>query len=271
MTNIFQIDWILVDTIIIILLLLLLLVIKIFKITHRWRHTFSNEAIEYKYFSQLNGKAKNRILLTKKYCLTRNLTQKEGKLPIILIFRMNYKRTLLKVLTEGLSSYGFTVISIKAKIEHTSGSSEFEKTLVNEWKRLFSEIIKNFQLPDIKSSKFILISGSKDFFTFKHFLSDFDNLGAILINPRIYEKPNMAVFRKSYISPQIFSIFSRKSILFLKNKQLYKFLNDFSLQKDNKIKYLIIENATYSFKYYETILLGIIIDIIENKLLKSKI
>ena len=65
MTNIFQINWINVDTVIIILLLLLLSSVKIFKITHRWRSSFSNQAVEQKCFSQPHEKATNLFFIIK--------------------------------------------------------------------------------------------------------------------------------------------------------------------------------------------------------------
>lgn len=270
MTSIFQIDWIFVDTIIIILLILLLLSVKIFKLTHRWRYSFSNQALEHKCFLQTQVKAKNNIFLTKKWYLTRNSTQQERDLPLILIFKMNYKRKLLRILTEGLSSYGFTIISVKAKIKHIPDSNVFEKAVVNEWKALTSAIIGNFKHTEIISPKFVLLNGSKSIFPFIQILSNSDNIGAILINPRIDKKHYSGIFRKSAIASQIYSIFSRKSILIFKNKHLIRFLNEIYPLKDNVIKYITIEKATNSFKYYETILLGIIIDILENKLLKSK-
>ncbi len=270
MTSIFQIDWILVDTIIIILLLLLLLGVRIFKITHRWRYSFSNQTLEHKCLSQVYGKVKSRILLIKKRCLPRKASQKESDLPLILIFRMNKKRKLLRVLTEGLSSYGFTVINVKAKIKHIPDNRTLIKTMMDEWKVFISAIIKDFKLTEITFPKFILLNGSINVFTLEHILSDSDSIGAILINPRLGKKQPLTLLRNSFINTQLYSIFSRKSILIFKNKHLHRFVNEISSEKNNILKYISIENATYSFKYYETILLGMIIDIIENKLLKSK-
>ena len=60
-TNIYQIDWVLVDTTIIVLLFLLLLGVKIFKSTHRWRSNFSNEALEYYSFNNANLNLKGLV------------------------------------------------------------------------------------------------------------------------------------------------------------------------------------------------------------------
>ena len=42
----FLIDWVFIDSVIIILLFLLLFSVRIFKNTHRWRSTYSNEALK---------------------------------------------------------------------------------------------------------------------------------------------------------------------------------------------------------------------------------
>lgn len=277
MTSIFQIDWISVDIIIIILLLLLLFSVKMFKITHRWRYSFSNQALEHICFSQAREKSKNQIFLTKKWCLTRNSSLKENfsNLPLILIFRTNYKRKLLRVFTEGLSSYGFNVINIKAKINHIPDSRTLEKTLIDEWNSLISAIFDDFKLTEVMiKSKYILISHSKSIISYKQILSGSDSKGAILINPKLNKKISSDyynIFKNNSINGQIYTIFSRKSTFIFKNKHLIKFLKEITPQKNNILKHLTIEKATYSFKYYETIVLGMIIDIIENKLLKSKI
>ena len=164
MTSIFQIDWIFVDTIIIILLLLLLFSVRIFKITYRWRNSFSNQSLEHTSFSKAPKNAKNHYILTKKWCLTRNSSLKErfSTLPYIIIFRNNYKRKFLKILTEGLSSYGFNVINIKVKIKHLPDSIPLEKTMSAEWKSLISAIIDELKLLEfITESNYIVLNHNK--------------------------------------------------------------------------------------------------------------
>lgn len=274
MTSIFQIDWIFVDTIIIILLLLLLSGVKIFKITHRWRNSFSNQSLKYKSFSQLRDKAKSHFILTKKWYLTWNSTLKESNLPFILLFRKNYKRKVLMALAEGLCSYGFIVIIIKAKFKHLPDKAKLEKAINDEWDLLISLIIDEVKLTEvILNFKYIVINFSKSVISHKVILSDANNLGIILINPKLIKEDffnHNDYIKNKASSALIYAIFSSKSNLFLNNRHLTKFQKEITSQKSNNLKYLTIRKATYSFKYYETILLGMIIDIIENKLLKSK-
>ena len=143
MTSIFQVDWIFVDTVIIILLFLLLFSVKIFKITHRWRKSFSNQALEHYCHKRAREEFKNQYFLPKKWCLTANSSLKEesSKLPLILICRTVYNRKFLRILTEGLSTYGFNVINVKIKIKHILDNNTLKNMVNDEWKSLVSALI----------------------------------------------------------------------------------------------------------------------------------
>jgi hypothetical protein len=98
------------------------------------------------------------------------------------------------------------------------------------------------------------------------------NDGLLCINPRITkhkigDKKNIFFNNPQY--PQIFYIFSGRNFFILKNPHLKYFLNEFTENSTSKVELITLEKSTRNFKYYETILLGSIIDIIENKLLKS--
>ncbi|MFW9874333.1 MAG: hypothetical protein ACFFG0_14605 [Candidatus Thorarchaeota archaeon] len=279
MTGFFQIDWILVDIIIIILLLLLLFGVKVFKITHRWRNSFSNQALENFCFSQEPKITENHFHLKKKWSLTRNLSLKEkfSTSPFIIIFGKTYKRNFLKILTEGLCSYGFNVINLKIKFKDLSDLSEsitLDKTIKAEWKSLISAIIdkvKNTEI--INNYNYIILNHSKPIITYIPLSSDPNNLGVLMINPKLNKKNSSAFYnitQNNTKSAQIYTIFSKRSKIILKNRHLKKFLKEIDPQKTSNLQCLIIKKATYSFRYYETVLLGMIIDIIENKLLKSK-
>ncbi len=276
MKSIFRIDWISVDIIIIILLVLLLISVKIFKITHRWRYPFSNQALENLSYSTSHRKGKDQMIIAKKWCLTKNLSIKDNSsnLPLILIFRTKKAKKLFRILTEGLSSYGFNVINIKAKIKLKIYNNELEKTLIDEWKSLISDIFDIFKKREVMvKSNYVLIDYSKNLFQYNHILSNSFNKGVIMINPKINNR-NSSKYSELYkidsLTSNIYTLFSRKSLFFLNNKNLKKFLKDILPQKNFNLKHLTIEKAKNSFKYYETILLGMIIDIIENKLLKSE-
>ncbi|MFW9971667.1 MAG: hypothetical protein ACFFDF_15840 [Candidatus Odinarchaeota archaeon] len=270
MTSIFQIDWITVDIIIIILLLILLFSVKIFKITHRWRNSFSNQALINKYFIQRDEKKKNKTIFFKKSYLTRN-SKTNSNLPLILILQTNNKGKMLRIFTEGLSSYGFSIINIKAKIKHKLNNKILKNYLIEEWKSLISNLFNNFKIDENIKLNIILITNSKSVSSYKHILSYPNLKSVILINPRLNKKISSdynEIFKNHTMKSQLFIIFSGKSYLIFKNKKIQKFYRIFAPQKNNFIKPLTVEKAHYSFKYYETINLGIIIDLIENKLLK---
>ena len=150
MTSIFQVDWIFVDTVIIILLFLLLFSVKIFKITHRWRKSFSNQALEHNCHKKVRKEFKNQYIFPKKWCLTTNSSLKEesGKLPLILVCRTAYNRKFLRILTEGLSTYGFNVINLRLKIGLDKNNTLFDKTLIANIRHLISNVIDFFKEKD---------------------------------------------------------------------------------------------------------------------------
>ncbi|MFX1378484.1 MAG: hypothetical protein ACFFA4_05275 [Promethearchaeota archaeon] len=277
MTGFFQIDWISVDIIIIILLLLLLFSVKLFKITHRWRYSFSNQVLEHICFSKTREKKTKSIISIKKWCLTRNSNLKNNfsVLPLILILRTNHRKKLLRVFTEGLSTYGFNVINIKAKINHKTANKMLENTLLEEWKSLITTIVGDFKImTSMAKLQYVLINYSGSVIYCKQFLSDSNIGGVIMINPKLNKRKFSdydIIFSKDSIKAQIFPIFSGKSTLVSKNKHLKKFLEGVPHQKQNYLEYLAIEKATFSFKYYETIVISMIIEIVENKLLKSEL
>ncbi|MFX1417408.1 MAG: hypothetical protein ACFE9N_00665 [Promethearchaeota archaeon] len=276
MTSIFQLDWILIDTIIIFLLLVLLFSVKIFKFTHRWRNSFSNQALEHYSFSKMPKIAENHFDLIKKWNFTRNLSLKEkfSSCPPIILFGRRYKRKFSKILIEGLCSYGFTIINIKLNTKNFTESIKFEKNISTELKSLISAIIDSLKLKNmINNTNYIILNHSKPMLNNSLILSDPNNLGVLMINPKL-NKRNFSAFydlvKENTLRTQNYVIFSSRSVLILKNKHLKKFLTVIVPQRVKNLKYLTIEKATYSFKYYETIVLGMIIDIFDNKLLKSK-
>ncbi len=275
-SNAFQVDWVFVDTVIIISLFLLLLGVKIFKSTHRWRLSFTNEALEYYSFPKPYDLGRNHYIKTKHCSLTRNssLHRQFDECPLILILRTSFKRHLTKIITEGLNSYGFNVINLKLKINLDSSSNMLNKTINNEVKSLISLILAYFRHEGLlTNSKYILLNLSKPFVPDTEILSDPEKIGLLLINPRM-NKSNIGSLKETFhIVPQytqLFYIFSKRSFFILKNNDLKHFGKEFDEKTTNKAKLITIEKSTKSFKYYETILLGIIIDILENKLMKSK-
>lgn len=273
--DIFQVNWVIVDIVIIILLLLLLLGVKLFKATHRWRLSFSNNNLEFYSFSKIRENLKSRFIKTKHWNITKNssIIKQNIKTPLILILRTNSKRRLIKILTEGLSSYGFTIINAKIKIKYNSKIGN--EIIENEVKSLISSAFDYFEKKGlINTSDHLTINYSKSLVPPTAILSEPDNIGLILINPKI-NKINIGRFKEIQINslqyPRLFYIFSKRNVLVLKNRSLRRLIKEFDDQNTDMAKLTTLERANRNFKYYETILLGIIIDIIENKLMESKI
>ena len=273
--DIYYVDWIFIDTIIIILLFLLLLSVKLFKRTHRWRYSYSNQSLEHVNFPKAHDILKNKFLFIKKGDYTRNSSLDRNNYPLLLIVRTKGKRKLLRILTEGLCSYGFNVLNLKIQIKNISQKAESEKIIINEWNFIISTTIDFCKKSKvIVEPYYILISLSKLLFPFNQILSNNNNnSGMILINPKI-NKQNLKNYTNTIeefsSKPQIYSIFSKYSIFLLKNYNLMRFLNEFDPQDTNILKFSTINKAKKSFKNYETILLSILIDIIEKILLNSK-
>ena len=273
----FQIDWITIDIIIIFLLLLLLIGARIIKITQRWRYSFSNEAIQYTKFSPSREMKRNQTILSKKWCLTRNTVLKNNlhKSTLILIIRMKIINKLLKVITEGLSSYGFDVINIKVKFIHKSKNKTLENSFVDEYLSSISDIVENLKMREtLVKSNYVIIDYSKKLINYEQILTNLENKGIITINPKINGKLSSEIskfYQTNSPITNVYTIFSRNSILFFKNKHLKMFLKNYTPPNNFLSNCITIENTNNSFKYYETILLGMIIDIIENKLLISEL
>lgn len=274
--DIFQLDWIFIDTIIIVLLILLLLGVKLYKLTHRWRFSFSNEALEFISYRKPPLEINNQSISTSKWTLTRNISLREeiNKKPLIIILRTNYKKRLLYILTEGLSSYGFNVINLRLKIRLDKKNNLFDKALLDNISHLISTVIDFFKEIDSEFNlNYLLLNYSKSSLSYTSILTDPKNCGMILINPKLNNK-NIKnyndIFKSSPLNSQLYTIFSKRSIFILNNKNLKRLLSLYNHQKEKKLNIITIKKAKYSFNYYETILLGMIIRLIENKLLKAK-
>lgn len=268
-----QVNWVLIDVVIIFLLFLLLISVKIFKSSHRWRLKFSNRSLEKYSLSKSFNKEIDHSLSIKNCSLTRNssLFKNYQKIPTILFIRTKFKKHLTNIMTEGLSSYGFNIINLKFKIN--SRVKNFRSLIEDEIQTLVPLVIDRFILEEIITiPQYILVSYSRFLAPTNRIISDPLNKGLLFINPRMSQdmiRDIKDIFGDNPQHRQIFYIFSRKSFLILKNPDLKYFLNEFDENFTSKVELITLEKSTRNFKYYETILLGSIIDIIENKLLKS--
>lgn len=275
--DIFQVDWVFVDTIIIIILLFLLIGVKVFKTTHRWRISISNNNLEFYSLSIIPVNLGNQFLRIVKWNLTKNsiFSKKNKKTPIILILRTNFKRGLIKVLTEGLSSYGFTVIHAKIKIGRNSFPNQENDIALKGIKPIISsalDYLKDKGL--IATSSHLIINFAKSLISPKVILSEPDNIGLITINPKIH-KENIGHFKELIINSvqysQHFYLFNKRRFLFLKNRNFSRLFKEVKDKNKHKERLITLQKSNSIFKYYETILLGVLIDIIETKLMKIKV
>jgi len=270
--DIFHVDWIFWDTIIIILLLLLLIGVKIYKNSHRWRLSFSNEALQKHFYNNLaGGENLNINKMIENWSLIENINFKDEKLikPTIILIRTNRKRRFFSILTEGLCSYGYNIINIRLNLPIRKKDNILNKTIQENLRKIICLIIKyiNQKVRNI-DSKYIVINYSDPELFYISLLDDENNLGIIMVNPKV-NNTNLESYlpaqKKENIKHHLFFVFSRKSNFAMNNLNQKRFLKKVLPKNEEYFNYLLIKKARRSFKYYETILLSVIIDLIENK------
>jgi len=275
--NLFQFDWIIIDTVVIILLIVFLVSVKIFKERFRWRSTLSNIALEQFIFDKQSLELTNQNIIVKNISITVNnvLKSKNMLKPSIVIFRSTKNKRLVKVLTEGLASYGFDVINITLNIKSFDSSESIKKQIQEEFNHLISSVLNFFKQKQlITNSSYLTINYHKSKVFLNSIIYDKNNAGMILINPKfeiIDQKKIAEIIDKKEVLSKLFIIFSENSSTFLTNKNLNKFLTYLADYYSLKSNLLIVDKSKSSFKYYETILLGIIINLIESNILKSQV
>ena len=275
--DIFRVDWILVDTIIIILLVLLLISVKIFKEAYRWRFSLSNEFLTRTTAKSLSFNLDRPSIYIKKWNLTKSKVIQEeiSSKPSIFIIRTHRKQMLLKILTEGLSTYGFNVVNIWLKIKADKGKSK----TIRDIERKIQQIIPSFltiynQDLHLLSQRYVVVNFDKKIIPYNSITKDSNSVKLILINPRL-NLGNLKIMQtlETVSNPQfqLFIIFSERLNPFFKNRNSNKkILSDKTLKNSNKFKYHTIQKAKSTFKYYETVLLSIIIKNIDIKLDKKE-
>ncbi len=271
--DIFRVDWILVDTIIIILLVLLLISVKIFKEAYRWRFSLSNEFLTRTTAKALSFNLDRPSIYIKKWNLTKSKVIQEeiSSKPSIFIIRTHRKQMLLKILTEGLSTYGFNVINIWLKIKADKGKSKTIRDIEREIQQIISSSLSIYnQDLHLLSQRYVVVNFDKKIIPYNFITKDSNSVKLILINPRL-NLANLKIMQtlETISNPQfqLFIIFSERLNPFFKNKNSYKkILSDKTLKNSNKFKYHTIQKAKSAFKYYETVLLSIIIKNIDNEI-----
>ena len=89
----------------------------------------------------------------------------------------------------------------------------------------------------------------------------------LFINPKIQKTYIKTIFRfllDENVNQKCLIIFSKKKLFIFNNKNFIKFLKLIPDYKERNLNIKVLEKSRNSFKYYETILLGIIIDFLDK-------
>jgi len=260
--NIFQVDWILVDSVIIIILIMILCSVKIYKVRHRWRNSIINASIskinlDPNFFQLIDNK-----IYVKKWNLMQNPRIQEIKphLPTIFIFSSRTLHYLPNAVLEGLCSYGFTVNYIVFKRRWNFFKKQ-DATFAHKTQRIVSQAFNYLIRNDHKINYQYWLIDFNSYFSQKEVKSDiFDQIGLILINPSLKKSSSNLISNQIHLN----LIFSKKSYLWFRNRKIAKFMKVFSRSTSKHVKIDVLEQTNLYFKNNETILLAKIMTKIQN-------
>lgn len=267
--DIFRVNWILVDTIIIILLLILLVAVKIFRYLNRWRTRISDERLSRINFKGSSIKAENVSITLKKLEFTTKISEKDKpkSKPTIIIFNSKSKKRLLSALAEGLSSYGLDVINLKCKILKKPKNESIKIEIQKEIMKLIDSLLDFFKQNGIHlNTSYYLLNTIHTNLAYKGLMNDIKNKKLILVNPKLNKFNKIQIHeivRSSSLESRLCLIFSGKVNRLLKKLTLNKFLSELPSHTSNNALF-VFKKTSNSFKYYETILLGTLIQILEK-------
>jgi hypothetical protein len=268
--ELFKLDWLFIDTAIIIFLLLILLVVKFFKSITRWRYALSNISLSKIKIKSTYSNDKESDYSIKNIKVVRNMDLEDLTHPIVCIitFPSIKHSKLIRLITRGISSYGFDVINLKIKNNCTQYDFKEEKIQyrINE---LINSLNMTLQMNKSAIDSCLILYDTKSApLAFKIFFEDKNNL-MICINPdvnKMYKKTILGFLPDKEVNQKCLTIFSKKKLSIFSNKNLIKFLKLMPEHEKRNLNVKILEKSRKSFKYYETILLGIIIDFLDSQL-----
>lgn len=266
--DVFQIDWITIDLIIIVLLILLLIGVKVLKEIYRWRFFLSNTSTIRRVDNLPDINNQFSSISIKKCTLTKSsILQQEGLAkPTIIIIRKNRKLMLLKALSEALCIFGCNVINVHFKMLAKKGTKLITSITEKELHQIVSSILIYYnQDSHLVSQNYNIVDFSKTIFPSNLLLKDSHCNKIILINPRLkfYNREDFpTLISDSNKDSKIVTIFSEKLNPLFKNKNLKKI--DLYNETFNNSKHIVFQKAQSTFKYYETLLLSIISRYVEK-------
>ena len=253
--DIFRVDWILIDSVISIILILLLIGINILKWFYRWRIPLSNKNL-----AKLVSKIPlfvNPSLTVKKWSLIypKDNTYSK-KLPTIFILRMHRKFLFLNALAEGLSTYGFNIVNLWIQSPKKLVSNDKNK------KNIYTEIINYLNENSFNlNCSYSILAFQKIPFGNENDLFDTNTKSFVILNPIMNDKDLVRLSQ----SALLYTLLSENFILFFKNPNLKRIIQLKKETNSENFKIRVIKGAKSSFKYYETILLGEVINFFDNK------
>jgi hypothetical protein len=264
--DIFRINWILVDSIIIMILIIILCSVKIYKVKHRWRSCKTNFSIDEIKLDPNFLQFRDKRISIKKWHILHNpkLHETKTSLPTIFLFSSKSLRYLPYAVIEGLCSYGFTVnyILIKRRRSfYTKRNPNFSHTH-NNIVSLAYDYIKTDDNYD--SLQYWVIDFNSDI-SYKEIQNDkFNQIGLILINPS--KNQNNSRFLSDWFNSNgiVHLIFSMKSYLWFKNRKITRFMKFFHQLHSKNINFDVLEHTNIYFKNYETILLAKLMTIVKD-------
>jgi len=267
--DIFQVDWITVDIIIIVLLVLLLIGVKVLKEIYRWRFFFSSVSTIRKVDSLLDiNNQVSSISINKSNLTTSSVFQQEGLIkPTIVLIKRYRKLMLLKALTEAFCTSGYNVVNLRLKISNKNMTERLISHIEKELQQTFPTVIMFYnQDVNLLSQNYIVIDFTKKVLPLNLLLRDIYCQKIILINPRL-KSSNLEVYltllSDSNKNSKLITIFSENLNPLFKNKKVKKILQYKETFKYTN--YTVIQKTKSTFKYYETLLLSEIIRYIEKQ------
>jgi uncharacterized protein involved in tolerance to divalent cations len=267
-SDIFSIDWITVDTVIIFFLLIILISVKLFQERYRWRNEISNANITtllVKNIKMSTDQVKAKIKTLKAYYPSK---LNEIRKQIIINFHQK-SNNLINYITQGVVNSSYLVINAKLKSSIDLGVRFDQNKKANMCTSILNELKKKFEdetiLSDVKIIPILYSVLPNSLFSF---IDDPNISKIIIINPRKIQNFNENIQKdkiNNYLGKKIQKIhfiFSERKYFFLKNNNIKKLRNFFQATSSITPNIQIIENSSYKFKNYETVLVGNILKII---------
>ncbi|MBD3195379.1 MAG: hypothetical protein GF317_10005 [Candidatus Lokiarchaeota archaeon] len=262
--DIFQIDWIYVDTIIIVLLFIALILMRFFKEISRWRWSSKITQLRKLKIIPSNINLVKTQLEIKKVELIKEQNKSgisvENEVNVIILnTHSTIRKRISKLMIEGLAARGYNVIYLNLRNFPDKKDTHTIKQYQVECKMLLSRIMEFLTHKDyISTQDYYTLLFRESIINHFFFLNNNSNKKLISINPKIHNEHRLTKYQDFYIDANLNDklrlIFSRFSITFIKNPNIKKL---FSLNKNlnTNISPIIIQKSRSSFNNYETILL----------------